>query len=128
MPKILIVEDEPDFQQILKTAFEGQQYQVLLATDCKQGYLVAETNHPDLILLDIMLPGGMNGFDLLEQLKAHNRLQHIPVIILSNLDSENRVATEIGAMAYLVKAETSIEQVVAKVAEVLSASNPAPQG
>lgn len=73
----------------------------------------------DLVLLDIMLPGGMNGFDVLEDLKRNQLTSSIPVIVLTNLDSERETALKIGAADYAVKANTSIEETVQKIKQQL---------
>ena len=62
-----------------------------------------------------MLPAGMNGFDLLEQLKRDEKLKTVPVIVFTNLDSERNVAESMGAVDYIVKANTSIDDLVKKV-------------
>jgi DNA-binding response OmpR family regulator len=116
---VLIVEDEAAYQKILKDTFEREQFEVTLATDCKQALTAISKVLPDIILLDIILPGGMNGFDFLEQVKANEKTKNIPVIVITNLSSEEKVAKEIGADSYFVKSETTIEQIIAKVKEVL---------
>ena len=73
----------------------------------------------DVILLDVMLPGGMNGFDVLEQLKKNSVSQTIPVFMLTNLDSEEKVAKTIGAKGYIVKANTSKNEIVKLVMDCL---------
>lgn len=77
-------------------------------------------NTYDVILLDIVLsPGKLNGFDVLEFLKKDKNLKNIPVVILTNLDTEEKVAKDIGAVAYFVKANTSIAEVSKKVKELI---------
>ena len=115
MKKILIVEDDADFQDIYKQRLTDEGYQVQHAYVGKQALEMLKGSKPDLILLDIMLPGGMNGFDILEQVKANNDLKAIPVIVLTNLDGEAKTAKEIGAVDYIVKANTSLDEVVAKI-------------
>ena len=63
-------------------------------------------------MLDIMLPGGMNGFDVLEKLKADPLTEKIPVVVLTNLDSEEKVAKTIGACDYIVKSDTTKDELV----------------
>lgn len=120
MHKVLIVEDEPAYQRILKDTFEKEQFEVLVASEGKQGISEVAKTRPDVILLDIILPGGMNGFDFLEQLKANEQTKGIPVIIITNIASEEKVAREIGASFYFVKSETSIAQIVAKVKQLIA--------
>lgn len=120
MYKVLIIEDEPSYQQLLKNAFEKEQFKVVLASGVKQGITEIAKITPNIILLDIMLPGGMNGFDLLEQLKVKENTKNIPVIVLTNLDSEEKVAKEIGASSYFIKSDTSIQEIIKKARQLMS--------
>ncbi len=119
MTKVLIVEDDIAYQKILKDTLEKRQFEVLLASGVKQGMTLLIKTRPDVILLDIMLPGGMNGFDFLEHLKAGENTKSIPVIIITNLASEEKVAKEIGAACYFTKSETTIDQIIKKIKEVV---------
>ena len=67
-----------------------------------------------------MLPGGMHGFDLLERLKADEKLKKIPVIVLTNLESEEKVAKDIGAIDYIVKVHVDPKDVMEKIKKVLA--------
>ncbi len=118
--KILIIEDDTTLQAVYKTRFEHEGYAVIQAFNGHLGYAYASEHKPDLILLDIMLPEGMNGFDVLSQLKQNMELQRIPVILLSNLDSEKESGAAMGAVDYVVKANTSIDELISKVKSHLS--------
>src|SRR5258708_48782 len=115
MKKILIVEDDEQVSKLYQESLTNEGFKVTIAATGGQGLTLLKTDKPDLVILDIMLPGGMNGFDVLEQMKKDIDLKNIPVLVLTNLDSERKVALEIGAADYLVKAHTAIDQVVAKV-------------
>jgi len=119
MITVLVIEEEAAYQKILKDSFEKEKFKVVLASEVRQAFDEITIKRPDIILLDIMLPGGMNGFDFLEQLKANAKISDIPVIIITNLSSEEKVAKEVGAVSYFVKSETTIEQIINKVKEVL---------
>ncbi len=113
MPKhILIVDDDATFFKAYREIFPTEGFILHNAATGQEGLTLARTVKPDLILLDIMLPGGMNGFDVLEQLKGDPSTQHIPVIVITNLDSEAKVAKTIGAADYLVKANTPRDQII----------------
>ena len=115
MKTILLVEDDFTTQKLLIDQLKKKGYSVLITTSGEEALAYTKARGPDLILLDIMLKGKINGFDYLESIKASDKLKNIPVIILTNLDSEERVAKEIGADEYLVKANTSIDNVVATI-------------
>ena len=100
--KILIVEDEPDLQEVIRKSLEQERYVVETAADCRTALRKVGTYSYDCILLDIMLPDG-NGLQLLERLKQERRQES--VIILSAKDSlDDKVAgLELGADDYLPK-------------------------
>ncbi len=119
MKKILIVEDDAEFQELYKTKFKEEGFDVMNAYVGKQALEILKDQKPDVILLDIMLPGGMNGFEVLENIKRTENLKNIPVIILTNLDGEAKTAKEIGAADYIIKANTSLAEVVEKVKKII---------
>jgi DNA-binding response OmpR family regulator len=114
---ILVIEDDATLQMVYRQKFEESGYEVISALNGTQGLTIAKDKTPNLILLDIMLPEGMNGFDVMEQLKQDPKLNTIPVIVLTNLDSEKNTALSMGAADYVVKANTSIEDLVKKVVD-----------
>ena len=84
MPKILIVEDEPQLARFVQLEMEHEEYETVISGDGREGLTLAEGGGFDLILLDIMLPG-LNGLEVLRRLrKAEN---HTPVIMLTARDS-----------------------------------------
>jgi DNA-binding response OmpR family regulator len=117
MKKVLIVEDNPDLQKIYSEKLKASGFDVFVASDASLGFTMIKDDHPALILLDIMLPGKMNGFELLEILKKDENLKQIPVIVLTNLDSEKEGALKIGANDYLIKASLELSDLVKKVQE-----------
>ena len=120
--KILIIEDDEILVRMYTQLLTGKQYNVVSAHDGKTGLILAQSEKPDLILLDIMLPGGMNGFDVLEKLKQDNKSRSIPVLVLTNLDSEEKTAREMGAQYYLIKADNPPEKVLEIIRELLDTS------
>lgn len=118
--KILIVEDdkflrEPIVQRLLK---EG--YDILEAIDGEKGIEIAKEEKPDLILLDLILPG-IDGFEVLSSIKKETETSSIPVVILSNLGQRNDVqkALELGAKDYIIKAHFTPGEIVLRVGELL---------
>ncbi len=115
MSTILVVEDDQNVQKIYVEKLKLEGLDAITTGSGKEGLFYAKEKKPDLILLDIMLGGNFNGFDVLESLKKDLSLKDIPVLVLTNLDSEEKVAKEIGAVEYLVKANTGIETLVSKI-------------
>ena len=119
MKKILVIEEDESLCNAYKEMFTPKGIDVVGSATGKDGLDLVRSEKPDLILLDIMLPGGMNGFDVLERLKENPSTKQIPVIVLTNLDKEEKVAKTIGVRDYLVKANTTEDQIVTLVMERL---------
>lgn len=80
-PKLLVVDDQPIHIQMLVQAF-AEDYQVFMATSGEQALAVCQSNPPDLVLLDVLMPG-MDGFAVCRQLKAQEATSHIPIIFVT---------------------------------------------
>lgn len=119
MPNILVIDDNGELQKIYKEVFTDAGFRVAETDNGQQGVAVARETQPDIILLDIMLGSGKNGFDVLEELKRHPHTQHIPVVVLTNLDSEEQMARKMGVHHYLIKANTSFDQLLTIVKSLL---------
>jgi len=104
MSRILLVEDNELNRDMLSRRLMRRGYQVDLAADGKEGLQKAETTLPDLILLDLSLPG-MDGWEVLRQLKQHPRMKHIPVVALTAhaLVTDRTRALEAGFDDYDIK-------------------------
>ena len=102
--KILIVDDDKDFLKALNIVLEDKGYSIVTATDGAQALELARTESPNLILLDIMLPG-MNGFKVCRFLKFDENYKDIPIIIISaKSDQEDkRLGKQMGAELYITK-------------------------
>jgi two-component system phosphate regulon response regulator PhoB len=87
-PRILIVEDERGLTQTLTWYFNREGYETTVAADGAEGLRKAQTLIPDLILLDVMLPG-MNGLDVCKELRAGDRTKDIPIIMLTARSEES---------------------------------------
>lgn len=120
MKKILFIEDESALQKTFDEILRQEGYEVISALDGETGLREAESEKPDLILLDLILPK-INGFDVLKKLKEKEETREIPVIVLTNLEGAGDVqkAVELGAKTYLVKANYSLEEIVKKIKKTL---------
>lgn len=135
-PLILIVEDDPSLSKMYALKFKNEGFRVSVARDGAKGLELAASEHPNAILLDMMLPK-YSGIEFLEQLQQHLRTISIPIIALSNLTEKQEadLALKLGVKEYLAKATNTPEQVVEKVKKYLkpthapaSSSPPQPQG
>ncbi|MDP2216814.1 MAG: response regulator [Methanolobus sp.] len=102
--KILIVDEEIDASTALKVALEAEGYNVIEALDGYEGIRKAKSENPDIILLDIMMPG-MDGFEVCQLLKADPASMHIPIIMLTAKgEVDDKVeGLELGADDYVTK-------------------------
>ena len=102
---------------------EKEGFEVFLAQDGNEGIEQAKKNIPDLILLDIILPG-IDGFDVLKTLKNESSTKAIPIVLLSNLGQKEDIdkGSALGATDYLIKAHFSPQEIVDKVKEILKIS------
>ncbi len=119
-PKILIVEDDSFLMNVYEKKFLQSGFEILKAADGEATIaLLSQGNIPDIILLDIIMPK-KNGFEVLSSLHQHIDWQKIPVVIISNLGQESDRAhgKELGAVEYLVKSDTSLEQIVERITEL----------
>ncbi|HBI34272.1 MAG TPA: response regulator [Candidatus Moranbacteria bacterium] len=120
MAKLLIIEDDLVLQKALSEYLTSEGFEVECAEDGEIGAKLALTGKPDLILLDIVLPK-KDGYAVLAEVRADENSKNIPIVLLTNLGSISDVekALELGATTYLVKADYKLEEVTAKVKELL---------
>jgi DNA-binding response OmpR family regulator len=118
---VLVVDDDPVIQKLLKVNFEMEGYQVLSAGDGAEGLDVARAENPDIIILDIMMPR-MNGLEALAALKGDATTQSIPVILLSAKAQAGDVQAGLdrGADAYVTKPFDPLE-LLDRVGELVTA-------
>ena len=104
MPKIRVVDDDPDFIKITRTILQSQNYQVITAPNGEQGLEVMRKEKPDLVLLDIMMSYILDGLDARRQMAADRDLKSIPVIMVTSLTGE-RVRSELPSDEYVPVSE-----------------------
>ena len=116
---VLIIEDEALLRTMLAKSIEQKGFTVFQAEGGRKGKEIALETSPDVILLDIMLPGE-DGMQILTELRANEKTKTTPIIVISNLsDAEHKQkCMELGATDYLVKADYRLDQMVAKVQEI----------
>ena len=120
MPKqtILVIDDEKDILKLLQYNLEKEGYQVLLSKTGEEGLELARNKRPDLIILDLMLPG-IDGLEVCKLLKAQNATNHTPVLMLTakSTETDQIVGLELGASDYIVK-PFSVKVVLARVKNI----------
>ena len=121
---VLIVEDDPDIVELLQYTLEREGYPVLAAQNGEKGLAEAKRRKPDLILLDLMLPG-LDGLEVCKALKSHDSTKNIPIVMLTAKGEESDVVVglEFGADDY-VRKPFSPRELVARIKTVLRRGQP----
>jgi len=119
--RILLAEDDRFLRRAAEAALKRAGFTVLAAADGEEALRMARAEKPDLVLLDLIMPK-LQGFEVLKALKADPGTATIPVVVLSNLGQDGDVqrALEGGAVAYLVKANLSLDELVSRARETLA--------
>lgn len=116
--RVLLVEDDQFLRELMITKLTREGFRVLAAVDGREGMTMIQTERPQLILLDIILPG-LDGFSVLQQTRASSdpKVAAIPIVLLSNLgqDSDVQKGRQLGATDYLIKANLTIDEIIKKV-------------
>jgi DNA-binding response OmpR family regulator len=119
---LLIVEDEDILVRTMSEKLTAEGFEVVKAYDGLQGLNIAESEHPDLILLDLLMPN-MDGMSMLRELRKDHWGKRVPVIILTNLSGsdEQRLKdiVDLEPTYYFVKADKSMSEIVEKIREKL---------
>ena len=118
--KILIVEDDKFLRELISRKLQKEGYMIVEAVDGEEGEKKIKEEKPDLILLDLILPG-IDGFEVLSRIKQDPTLASIPVVILSNLGQKEEIekGLKLGAVDYLVKAHFTPAEIVEKIKLIL---------
>lgn len=123
MTKIAIIEDDAVINQMYRMKFEADGFDVQVADNGKNGIELVQSFKPDLVLLDLQMPE-MTGDEALQHIRAAEWGKDVPVIILTNLGPEEapKVLEDLNIESYIVKAELTPSQVVARAKETLGIS------
>lgn len=121
MKTILLVEDDPFLADIYVTKLEKEGLKVQVVQDGQKVLSEIKESKPDLLLLDIVLPG-MDGWEILQKIKECPELESLPIIIFSNLDQKLEVkkGLNLGAVKYLIKANYTPTEIMAEIKKILN--------
>jgi two-component system alkaline phosphatase synthesis response regulator PhoP len=109
--KILLVDDDEDFVEATKLILESKSYDVTVAHDGKEGLKKVETEHPNLIILDVMMPN-MDGYEVCAQLKSDPTYKHIPILLLTAVGEAISTTKYTKEMGMKIQAEDYIPKPV----------------
>jgi two-component system, cell cycle response regulator DivK len=117
--RVLVIEDQEDNRRIIRDLLTSAGYEMIEAADGEEGVRQAEANRPDLILMDIDLPG-MNGYEATRRIKANPVLHGVPIIAVTSyaLSGDDQKAFEAGCDAYVTK-PFSPRALLAKIREYM---------
>ena len=120
MAKILIVEDDRFLRELIARKLKNEGYEVVEAVDGEEGLKKIKEEKPDLVLLDLILPG-IDGFEVLTKAKEDPITAQIPVIILSNLGQREEIerGLKLGAIDYLIKAHFTPGEIIEKIKNIV---------
>ena len=118
--KVIIIEDDKFLRELINRKLQSENFETVLAIDGETGLDLIIKENPDIVLLDLILPG-INGFEVLTKVKKNEKTKNIPVIILSNLGQKDDIekGMGIGATDYLVKAHFTPSEIVEKINQIL---------
>ncbi len=118
--KILIIEDDKFLRELISMKLQKEGYTIVEAVDGEEGEKKIREEKPDLVLLDLILPG-IDGFEVLSRIKEDPTVSSIPVIILSNLGQKEEIekGLKLGAIDFLVKAHFTPGEIIEKIKNIL---------
>jgi len=118
--KVMWVEDDQFLSDLISRKLSKQGCKLMFASTGEDALKIVKSETPDIIILDILLPG-INGFDVYEQMKKMPHLKDVPVIILSNFSQQSQIdrGKQLGAARFLVKATIVLDDLVKEIVAVL---------
>ena len=117
--KAVVIDDDQHLLKSYKLKLEKEGIDATVTDDPVSAVEIIRSSRPDVVVLDVLMPS-KNGWDILRELQAEESLKQIPVIMVSNIGSQEKEseAVEAGASAYMVKSDTPIADIVAKIKQI----------
>lgn len=117
---ILVIEDDKFLRDLIVLKLKQEKYEVSEAIDGEEGFKKIKEEKPDLVLLDLILPG-IDGFEVLTRIKDNAELSKIPVVVISNLGQGEDVdrAKKLGVVDYIIKAHFTPNEIMEKIRSIL---------
>lgn len=124
MKKILVVDDNVFFAKTVADSLPPDKYQVVAAEDGEEGLKKLQSEKPDLVLLDILMPkiDGMEFLKILQSKRMKNKGElPVPIIITSNISNMNKISegVALGVKGYIVKSDESLQSIVSSIEQVI---------
>jgi len=120
LQKILIVDDQPEIRELVKITLQNENYAIIEASNGREAVDKIREEKPNLVLLDIMLPEDIDGFEVCSQIKSDNDLKNIFIVMLSSHGSKEDIkkGKSVGADDYFIKPFSPL-QLIEKVEDLL---------
>ena len=128
MAKILIIDDDTDFQQAIQLVLEKHDFEVVSAYDPEEGITKVKDENPDLIILDVLMPNAFEGFDVARKIREDLGLRDLPILMLTAVHTEKEVPYRFGPheewlpVDFFMDKPVDPDVLVAKVKEFLNIS------
>lgn len=109
--RVVLVEDQPEIRQLIRMTLDFGDFELGEAVDADAGWALIQKQQPDLVLLDVMMPGSMDGLALCRKLRQHPEFRSVPVVLLTARSQQRDIdaGLEAGADAYLTKLFSPME-------------------
>ena len=122
--KILVIEDDLFLVKAYEVKLTRAGFTVSIVTDGAAGFKALDSFKPDLVLLDLVMPG-TDGFEFLRLVQEHPEYQRIPILVATNLGQESDMARvkDMGVVDYIVKSDMSLDQLIEKIKKVLKSKS-----
>lgn len=119
-PLVLLVEDDKPIVEILKRTLKENNIDIIVGYDGKEGLKLAVENHPDLILLDIVMPT-MDGLTMLKTLRENDWGKTVKVLVITNLSNpvSETEATDLNVEGYIIKSDWRLDEIIGKIKKLL---------
>jgi DNA-binding response OmpR family regulator len=120
--KILIVDDEIDFTELMKTRLEANDFEVVVANNGESALEMVKTAKPDAVLLDIMMPG-IDGLTVLKRIRATD--ESLPIFMITAFSNEERIklAGKLNASGFIIKARNDISEEIKNISDAIDVAN-----
>jgi DNA-binding response OmpR family regulator len=128
MAKVLIIDGDTDFQQATQLVLKKHDFEVVSAYDPEEGIRKVQDENPDLIILDVIMPSDLEGFDVARKIRENLRLRELPILLLTAVHTEKEVPYRFGPheewlpVDYFMDKPVDPDVLVAKVKELLNIS------
>lgn len=119
MTKLLIVEDDLLLDEAYRRKF-GDKYDIRIATDGESGLKIANSFLPDVVLLDIYMPGRFNGLDVLKKIKDNPKTSHMPIMVITNLPDAVERVMQMGAAKCFMKTDVDLNNIDEELQSVIA--------